>query len=170
MDGAQQALDINLYLNKDIKARDLGRVNRDEATMPVVNKQVSTKSRGGEVVDTASSVSDVAEDEAVGGSSEGSEDVGESKSVHEKTLRELDSDAFGVCGFDAPDAFVDLELVDGREKGDRRVEGCVVEDRVWDLVLYESLWRLLRFVGFVVPWIGKLHASPRGRNGSTRLV
>lgn len=170
MDGVEQALDVNLYLNKDIQTRDLGRVNRDKATMTVVNKQVGTKSRGGEVIDTASSVSDVAEDEAVGGSSEGSEDVGESESVHEKTLRELDSDAFGVCGTDAPDAFVDLELVDGREKGDRGVEGCVVEDRVWDLVLYEALWRLLRFVAFGVRWVGKLHASPRGRNGSTRLV
>lgn len=123
--------------------------------MSVVNKQVSAESRGGEVVDAAGTVSDVSEDEAARGSGEGSEDVGEGERVHEETLGELDGDAFRVRGFDSPDAFVDLEVVDGREEGDGGVEGCVVEDCVRDLVFDETLWGLLRF-GF--GWFGKLHA------------
>lgn len=96
--------------------------------MPVVDKQVGAESGRGEVVDAAGSVGDVTEDEAVRGSGEGGEDVGEGEGVHEETLGKLDGDAFGVGGFDAPDALVDLEVVDGREEGDGGVEGCVVED------------------------------------------
>lgn len=93
----------------------------------------------------------------MGGFSEGSEDVGESESVYEKIFWELDSDVFGVCGIDVLDVFVDFELVDGREKGDCCVEGCVVEDFFWDLVFYEVFWRLFCFVVFGVCWVGKFY-------------
>lgn len=39
------------------------------------------------------------------------EDIGEDERVHEKTFRELKSDALGGGGEDTPNAFVNFEIV-----------------------------------------------------------
>lgn len=79
--------------------------------MAVVDEEVGLKSRGGEIVDAASAVSDVAEDEAVFGAAEGGDDVREYKGVHEEALGELEGHARRLSGPDAPYALVDLEIV-----------------------------------------------------------
>lgn len=111
-------LDVDFDIDEDVDTGDGGGINRHEAAMTVVNKEISAERNGGEVVDAASAVGDVAEDEAVRNAGEGGEDVGESKRVHEETFRELKSDALSAGGEDARDAFVNLEDVVGRENGD----------------------------------------------------
>lgn len=133
--------DVNFDLDEDVKTRDFGVVDGDEAAMAVVNEKVGIQGGGGEVVDAAGAVSDVAEDEAVGGVGEGCEDVGEDTGVHEEAFRELESKTLCSGGADAPHAFVDLEVVVLWEESDGGVERRVVEDGVWDLALHESFWR-----------------------------
>ncbi|XLS48246.1 hypothetical protein HN51_022604 [Arachis hypogaea] len=76
-----------------------------------------------------------------GNGGEGSEDVGKREGVHEESLGELKGNALGVGGKNAPNAFVDLEVVVVRENGDGSVEGRVVEDGIGDLVLHKLLRR-----------------------------
>lgn len=114
----------------------------DEAAVAKVDEEVGVEGLGGEVVDAARAVSGVTEDEALGGAAEGGEDVGEDEGVHEEALRELEGDARGVRGADAPDAFVDLEVVVGGEEAYGGVERRVVEYGVRDLAPDEPLRRL----------------------------
>lgn len=85
-----------------------------------MNEEVSAECGGGEIVDATSAIGDVSEDEDIGGVGEGAEDVGESEGVHQEAFGELKSDAFGGGRKreDAVDAFVDFEVVVGREDGD----------------------------------------------------
>ena len=64
--------------------------------MAVVNEEVSLEGGGGEVVDAAGAVGDVAEDETVIGAGEGGEDVREVEGVHEETFGKLEGDALGA--------------------------------------------------------------------------
>lgn len=121
-------VDVDFDVDEDVEARDGGGIDGDEAAVTVVNEEIGAEGEGGEVVDAAGAVGDVAEDEAVGNGGEGGEDVGEDKRVHEEALGELEGDALGSRGEDAPDALVDLEVVVGRENGDGGVEKRVVED------------------------------------------
>ncbi|XP_015950233.3 uncharacterized protein LOC107475126, partial [Arachis duranensis] len=72
---------------------------------------------------------------------EGSEDVGEREEVHEEALGELKGNALGAGIKNAPNAFVDLEVVVVRENGDGGVEGRVIEDGIGDSVLHKLLRR-----------------------------
>lgn len=111
LDCFDQAIHINFDIDEDIEARDRSVVDGDEAAVAVVNEEVGGECGGGEVVDAASAVGDVAEDEAGFDGGEGSEDVGKDEGVHEEAFGELESDALGVCGEDSVDRFVDLEVV-----------------------------------------------------------
>ena len=82
--------------------------------MAVVDEEVGAEGGGGEVVDAARTVGDVAEDETDVHGGEGGEDVGEDERVHEEALRKLEGDALGSRGENAPHALVDLEVVVGR--------------------------------------------------------
>ena len=64
--------------------------------MAVVNEEVSLEGGGGEVVDAAGAVGDVAEDETVIGPGEGGEDVRDVEGVHEETFGKLEGDALGA--------------------------------------------------------------------------
>lgn len=94
--------------------------------MAVVYEEVRRERRGGEVVDAAGAVGDVAEDETVGGGSEGGEDIDDDEGVHEEALRELQGDALCSRGAYAPNALVNLEVVVGWEEGDGGVESRIV--------------------------------------------
>ncbi|RYR72840.1 hypothetical protein Ahy_A02g007059 [Arachis hypogaea] len=80
---------------------------------------------------------------------EGSEDVGEREEVHEEALGELKGNALGAGIKNAPNAFVDLEVVVVRENGDGSVEGRVIEDGIGNSVLHKLLRRWL--------WLSLLH-------------
>lgn len=86
--------------------------------MSVMNQQVRVKRTRREVVHAARAVGDVTEDETVGGVSEGGDDVGDDERVHEEAFGELEGDALGARGGDAPDGFVDFEGVVWGEEGD----------------------------------------------------
>lgn len=139
VDATDQAIDVNGDVDEDVEAGDGGDVDRDEAAVAVVDEEVGAKRGGGEVVDAAGAVGDVAEDEAVRGPAEGGDDVGEGEGIHKEALGELEGDARRGRGANAPDALVDFEVVVGREEGYRGVEVGVVEDGVWDLALHEPL-------------------------------
>lgn len=121
-------VNVDFDIDEDIEAGYGGGINGDKAAVTVVNEEIGAERDGGEVVDATSAVGDVAEDEAVGDIGEGGEDVGEYEGIHEEALGELKGDALGGGGEDAPDRFVDLEVVVGRENGDGGIERRVVED------------------------------------------
>lgn len=79
--------------------------------------------------------------------SERGKDIGDDKGVHKEPFGKLKGDPLGARGTDAPHAFMDFEIVVGRKKGNGGVEGGVVEDRVRDLVLDETLRGWFRVVG-----------------------
>lgn len=121
-------IDVDFDIDEDIKARDGGGINRHEAAVTIVNQKIGAEGDGGEVIDATRAIGDVTEDETFRDIGEGGEDVGENKRVHEETLRELEGDAVGASGEDAPERFVDLEVVVGRENGDSGIERRVVKD------------------------------------------
>lgn len=121
-------VDVDLDINEDVEARDGGGIDGYQAAVTVVNEEIGAESNGGEVVDATGTVGDVTEDKAVRDASEGGEDVGEDERVHEQALGELEGHALRPGGQDAPDAFVNLEVVVGREDGYGGVEKRVVED------------------------------------------
>jgi len=127
-DGVDEVRDVDFDVDENVEAGDRGGVDGDEAAVAVVDEEVGIEGGGGEVVDAAGAVGDVAEDVAVGDGGEGGEDVGEGKRVHEKALGELEGDALGARGEHAPNGLVNLEVVVGGEDGDGGVEKWVVED------------------------------------------
>lgn len=133
-----EAVHIDCDFDKHIEAWDGGSVDGDEAAVAVVNEEVSLKGGGGEVVNAAGPVGDVPKDEALVDAGERGEDIREMEGVHEETFGKLEGDTLGSRGEDPPDAFVDLEVVVGREKRNGGVESGIVEDRVRDLVLHET--------------------------------
>lgn len=66
--------------------------------MAVMDEEVGAEGGGGEVIDAAGAVSDVAENEAVRSVTESGEDIGEDEGIHEKALGELEGDAGGAGG------------------------------------------------------------------------
>ena len=140
---------VDFDVDEDVETGDGGGIDGDKAAVAVVDEEVGGERNGGEVVDTTSAVGDVTEDVAAVDGGEGSEDVGEREGVHEEALGELKGNALGAGGKNAPNAFVDLEVVVVRENGDGGVEGGVVEDGIGDLVLHKPLRRWL--------WLSLLH-------------
>ena len=140
---------VDFDVDEDVETGDGGGIDGDKAAVAVVDEEVGGERNGGEVVDTTSAVGDVTEDVAAVDGGEGSEDVGEREGVHEEALGELKGNALGASGKNAPNAFVDLEVVVVRENGDGGVEGRVVEDGIGDLVLHKPLRRWL--------WLSLLH-------------
>lgn len=127
-DGVDEVGHVDFDVDENVEAGDSGGVNGDEAAVAVVDEEVRTEGGGGEVVDAAGAVGDVAEDVAMGDGGEGGEDVGEGKRVHEETLWKLEGDALGARGEHAPNGLVNLEVVVGGKDGDGGVEKWVVED------------------------------------------
>lgn len=126
-------------LDEDVEHRDGGGIDGDEAAVAEVHEQVHVERTRGQVVDAAGAVGDVAKDEAVRDAGESGEDVGDYERVHEEALGKLESYAGGIRGAHAPDDFVNLEVVVGREERHGGVERRVVEDGVGDLVLHKPL-------------------------------
>lgn len=79
--------------------------------MAVMDEEIGVKGGGGKIIDAAGAVGDVSEDEAAVHGGEGGEDVGDDERVHEEAFGELESNALGVGGADAPDGFVNFEAV-----------------------------------------------------------
>lgn len=120
--------DVDFDVDEDVEAGEVGGVDGDEAAVAVVDEEVGAEGGGSEVVDAAGTVGDVTEDVAVGDGGEGGEDIGEGKRVHEEALGELEGNALGSGGEDAPDGLVYLEVVIGRENGYGGVEKRIIED------------------------------------------
>ena len=57
--------------------------------MAIVDEEVSTEGRGREIVNATRAVGDVTKDKAMGDRSEGGENVGKDKGVHEEAFRQL---------------------------------------------------------------------------------
>lgn len=138
MHSEDEMVHINLDLDEDVEAGDLSGVYGNQAAMTVMNEEVSSERGGREVVDAAGTVGYIAEYKTVSDVGEGGKDVREDEGIHEEAFGQLEGDALGVSGAEAPDALVDLEVVVGGEEGDGGVEGGIVEDGTRDLVLNET--------------------------------
>lgn len=102
--------------------------------MGVVDEQVTSQRTRGEVVNAARAVCDIAHDQGGGVRAEAREDVGDGGGEEEQTLGELQGDVPGARRSDTVDAFVDFEVVVGREESDGGVDVWVMQDGVGDRV------------------------------------
>lgn len=130
--GVDQVVGVNANGHKDVQGRNLGHGDGYQAAVGVVNKQITAKGASGKVVDAACAVGHVAHDQGGGAGAEAREDVGDGGGEEEQALGELQGNGGGARGADAMDAFVDLEVVVGRQEGDGGVDVGVVEDGVGD--------------------------------------
>lgn len=72
-----QVFDVDPDVDENVQRLDLGHMDRDETAVGVVNHQIAAERPGGEVVDAAGPVRDVAHDERFDSGAELDEDVGD---------------------------------------------------------------------------------------------
>lgn len=133
-DGVEEVLGVDSDGDEDVERLDLGYCHRDQTAVRVVYQQIASQRSRGEVVDTACTIRHVSHNQRGYARAKLRQDVRYRRREEEQSLRELEGDGLGARGADSVDAFVDFEVVVGREEGNGGVDVGVVEDRVGDCV------------------------------------
>lgn len=109
-DGLVQVLGVDLDLDEDVERAQGGLVDGYQTGVAVVDEEVGAEGEGGERVDAAGAVGDVAEDDGLDRPGrETREQVGDGRAVDEQALGHLQRDRAGLVSLDRGKGFRDLE-------------------------------------------------------------
>ena len=100
-------------VDKDVEGSDLGDVDRDQATVRVVNEEITFERTSGVIIDAARPVGDIAHDERLGGGTETGQDIGDGRRKQEETFRKLQGNFPRTCRPNSMNSLVDLERIVG---------------------------------------------------------